>query len=345
MVGNGSMLACDQIFPNTHLSIQGHPFVVSFHLLQISGADAVLEIDQLHRLGPVTTNYVDSIMRFNHLGHDITLRAYVSIGPEPTYAAQLKRLLHTGSTSALYQLHVLPVTEPEQPAPPHPIPAMEHLLLRYSHLFQKPSTLPPPRQVVHHITLKPATPPITVRPYRQPHFQKNEIENQVSELLAAGLIRPSTSPYSSPVLLVKKKDSTWRLCIGYRALNSATIRDRFPIPIIDELLDELGRASWFSKLDLRQGFHQILMNEGDIEKKAFRTHNGHFEYLVMPFGLCNAPSTFQSAMNQLLRPFLRQFATVFFDNILVYSNSLALHLQHLVIIIMAALFESVVGPA
>ena len=105
-------------------------------------------------------------MRFNHLGHDITLRAYVSIGPEPTYAAQLKRLLHTGSTSALYQLHVLPVTEPEQPASPHPIPAMEHLLLRYNNLFQKPSTLPPPRQVVHHITLKPATPPITVRPYR-----------------------------------------------------------------------------------------------------------------------------------------------------------------------------------
>lgn len=166
MVGNGSMLACDQICPSTNLTIQGHPFVVSFHLLQISGADAMLRIDWLRRLGPVTMNYADSIMSFNHLGHDITLRADVSIGPEPTSAAQLKRLLPTGSTSALYQLHVLPVTEPEQPAPPHPIPAMEHLLLRYSHLFQKPSTLPPPRQVVHHITLKPATPPITVRPYR-----------------------------------------------------------------------------------------------------------------------------------------------------------------------------------
>lgn len=223
MVGNGSMLACDQICPSTNLTIQGHPFVVSFHLLQISGADAMLRIDWLRRLGPVTMNYADSIMSFNHLGHDITLRADVSIGPEPTSAAQLKRLLSTGSTSALYQLHVLPVTEPEQPASPHPIPAMEHLLLRYNNLFQKPSTLPPPRQVVHRITLKPATPPITVRPYRYPHFQKNKIENQVSELLAAGLIRPSTSPYSSLVLLVKKKDDTWRLCIDYRALNSATI--------------------------------------------------------------------------------------------------------------------------
>lgn len=107
--------------------------------------------------------------------------------------------------------------------------------------------------------------------------------------------------------------------MDYRALNSVTVRDRFPIPTIDELLDELGCASWFSKLNLRQGFHQILMEK----------HNGHFEYLVMPFGLCNALSTFQSAMNQLLQPFLRRFATVFFNDILIYSNSLPSHLHHL----------------
>lgn len=144
--------------------------------------------------------------------------------------------------------------------------------------------------------MNPSTAPVNVPPYRYPHFQKNEIEKQISDLLSARLIRPSTSPYSSSVLLVKKKDGTWRLCVDYRALNSVTVCDRFPIPTIDELLDELGHASWFSKLDLRRGFHQILMNDDDVEKTAFRTHHGHFEYLVMPFGLCNATSNFQSAM-------------------------------------------------
>ena len=268
-------------------------------------------------------------MRFRYADRDISLRADVAIGPEPASATQLKRLIQTGSTSEFYQLHVISPNQPDPPDFPHHIQSIELLLQRYAHLFQPPTRLPPPRQVVHRITLQPSTAPVSVRPYRYPYFQKNEIEQQVSDLLSAGLIRPSTSPYSSPVLLVKKKDGTWRLCVDYRALNSNTVRDRFPIPTIEELLDELGCASWFSKLDLWQGFHQILMEEHDVEKTAFRTHNGHFEYLVMPFGLCNAPSTFQSAMNRLLQPFLRRFATVFFDDILIYSDSLSSHIQHL----------------
>ena len=127
------------------------------------------------------------------------------------------------------------------------------------------------------------------------------------------------------------------MCVDYRSLNAVTVRDRFPIPTIDELLDELGNASWFSKLDLKQGFHQILMHEADVEKTSFQTHQGHYEYLVMPFGLCNAPSTFQATMNLLLAPFLCRFAAVFFDNILVYSDSLSAHIQHLELIFQALL--------
>ncbi|GJV75749.1 putative reverse transcriptase domain-containing protein [Tanacetum coccineum] len=193
--------------------------------------------------------------------------------------------------------------------------------------------LPSAREIEFGIELIPGAEPISKAPYRMAPVELKELKEQLQEMLENGFIRPSVSPWGAPVLFVKKKDGSMRLCIDYRELNRITIRNRYPLPRIDDLFDQLQGAKYFSKIDLRSGYHQLRVREQDISKTAFRTRYGHYEFLVMPFGLTNAPAVFMDLMNRIFHEYLDKFVIVFIDDILVYSKSEEEHEQHLRIVL------------
>lgn len=206
---------------------------------------------------------------------------------------------------------------------------MTEVLTEFVARFQEPTSLPPHRDFDHNIPLIPGARPVNKKPYRYSPQQKDEIEKQVVQMLNQVIIQSSSSPFASPVLLVKKKDGSWRFCIDYRGLNDITEKNKYPMPVVDELLDELAGAKWFTKLDLRSGYHQIRLTECDEAKRAFRTHHGHYEFRGMPFGLINAPATFQGLMNTIFAHLIRKCVLVFVDDILIYSQTLEDHVSHL----------------
>jgi hypothetical protein len=189
--------------------------------------------------------------------------------------------------------------------------------------------MPPERELEFTIDLKPRTEPIARTPYRMSTPELQELKMQLKELLDLGLIHPSVSPWGAPVIFIRKKDGSWRLCIDYRQLNKATIKNQYPLPRIDDLFDQMKGATVFSKIDLRSGYHQLRIKEEDIPKTAFKTRFGHYEFTVLPFGLTNAPGVFMSLMNGVFREYLDKFVQVFIDDILIYSRTTEEHDEHL----------------
>nr|ABD28305.1 RNA-directed DNA polymerase (Reverse transcriptase) [Medicago truncatula] len=175
--------------------------------------------------------------------------------------------------------------------------------------------------------------PVSMAPYRMSASELSELKKQLEDLLEKKFVRPSVSPWGAPVLLVKKKDGSMRLCIDYRQLNKVTIKNRYPLPRIDDLMDQLVGARVFSKIDLRSGYHQIKVKDEDMQKTAFRTRYGHYEYKVMPFGVTNAPGVFMEYMNRIFHAFLDRFVVVFIDDILIYSKTEEEHAEHLKIVL------------
>ncbi|GKD38974.1 putative reverse transcriptase domain-containing protein, partial [Tanacetum coccineum] len=191
------------------------------------------------------------------------------------------------------------------------------------------SGLPPIQEIEFRIELSSGATPVAKSPYRLAPSELEELSGQLKELQDKGFIRPSSSPWGAPVLFVKKKDGSFRMCIDYGELNMVTVKNCYPLPRIDDLFDQLQGSQFFSKIDLRSGYHQLGVHEDDIPKTAFRTRYGHFEFTVMPFSLTNAPAVFMDLMNRVCRPYLDKFVIVFIDDILIYSKTQEEHVEHL----------------
>jgi hypothetical protein len=321
---------------------------LNFVEVQLKGCDAILGMTWLKKLNPkicwsehamfIPLN--GRIQRVDGISADPTsstasnANIYCSSSHKPIRLVtekHINKLLKHGKAESV----VLASIQPPDPDPTVQISQPKSslpsgLLTEFADVFpsELPRELPPARSVDHRIELTQTTPPNPRSVYRMSASELDELKKQLDDLIAAGFIQPSKSPFAAPVLFVKKKDGSMRMCVDYRDLNKITIKNRYPLPRIDELFDRLKGAKCFSKIDLRSGYHQVRIHPDDVPKTAFRTRYGHYEFLVLPFGLTNAPATFMHLMQSVFGPHLDSFVIVFLDDILIYSKTNEEHEQH-----------------
>jgi hypothetical protein len=323
----GKSVVCTKIVRKCPIHVDGRTLLVDLIIFDIHGFDVILGMDWLssnHAI--IDCHHKEIIFRLSSEAEFKFIGTKVNVAPRLISAVQCKRLLQDGCQAYLACLVDTPLEEKKI----EEIPVVQE----FSDVFPEDlQELPPDREIEFCIELTPGAAPVSKAPYRMAPAELKELKEQLQELLDKGFIRPSVSPWGAPVLFVKKKDGTMRMCIDYRELNKITVKNKYPLPRIDDLFDQLQGAQIFSKIDLRSGYHQLKIRREDIPKTAFRTRYGHYEFLVMPFGLANAPAAFMDLMNRVFREFLDQFVVVFIDDILIYSKNLEEHEDHLRIVL------------
>ncbi|KAF5772019.1 putative nucleotidyltransferase, Ribonuclease H [Helianthus annuus] len=321
-LADGTMDTVSTVLDGCVISIRNHTFPLSLLPFKLAGFDIVLGMDWLSRnQAQIVCNKKQVVIK-TPSGEPLTIQGDTQHGlPEQVTMLKASRCLKKGCV-----IYMAQVTIGKEKPKIEDIPVISD----YPEVFpEELPGLPPDRQVEFRIDIIPGAAPIARAPYRLAPTEMKELRTQLDDLLAKGFIRPSSSPWGAPILFVKKKDGSMRLCIDYRELNKVTIKNRYPLPRIDDLFDQLQGVSYFSKIDLRSGYHQLKVKDEDVHKTAFRTRYGHYEFLVMPFGLTNAPAAFMDLMNRVCKPYLDKFVIVFIDDILIYSKSQVDHKKHL----------------
>ena len=326
-VPNGVTMISKRIVPGSRLVIQNKDFPTDLIVLGIHDFDIVLGMDWLSKHRATLNCYKKEVRLVHPEEPGVIFRGIRrEIAPSLINAMTASKMLQNGCQGYLEFV----VDRRQEGTRLEDIPIVKE----FPYVFPDDIlSLPTDRKVEFIIDLIPRIEPISIPPYRMSPVELRELNAQLEELLSKGFIRPSISPWGAPILFVKKKDGSLRLCIDYRQLNRVTICNQYPLPRIDELFDQLQGSRVYSKIDLRSGYNQLRVQESDVPKTAFRTCYGHYEFLVIPFCLTNAPTSFMDLMNRVFQPYLDRFIIIFFDDILVYSCSSEEHSEHLRIVL------------